>query len=387
MGKNRPQQHQGIALVLPGTKGNYLRMSSEKIRVLVVDDSATYRRIVRSALEDDAEIEVVGTAANGKIALQKIDQLRPDVVTLDIEMPEMDGLETLAEIGKKHPNLRAIMVSSTTERGASATIDALSLGAFDFVTKPASSGSMEESLTILQDELLPKIKRCVPQKTDRSAAPAAAPRRTVPKVFAEPFPIRREVVLIGVSTGGPNALMKLIPALPGDLPTGVLIVQHMPPLFTAQLAARLDSLSELTVREAQGNELVSPGEVLIAPGGRHMEVEKSGGEIRTRLTDEPPENNCRPAVDPLFRTAAKIYGKKALGVILTGMGHDGLDGTQALKEQGSFMIVQDEASCVVYGMPRFIVEGGLADRVLSLDDIADEIVQHVNGPFAARSGR
>ncbi len=359
-------------------------MTTEKIRVLVVDDSATYRRIVSSALENDPEIEVVGTAANGKIALQKIDRLHPDVVTLDVEMPEMDGLETLAALGKNHPQLRAIMVSSTTERGASATIDALTLGAFDFVTKPASSGSMEASLALLQEELLPKIKRCVPQKTERLAAPA--PRRSIPKISAEPFPIRREVVLIGVSTGGPNALMKLIPALPGDLPTGVLIVQHMPPLFTAQLAARLDSLSELTVKEAQGNELVSPGEVLIAPGGRHMEVDKRGDEIRTRLTDDSPENNCRPAVDPLFRTAAKIYGKKALGVVLTGMGHDGRAGAQALKEQGSLIIAQDEASCVVYGMPRFIVEEGLADRVLSLDDIADEIVQHVSGPFAARSG-
>lgn len=354
-------------------------MTAEKIRVLVVDDSATYRRIVSTALEADPDIEVLGSAANGVIALKKIEQLQPDVITLDVEMPEMDGLETLAALRKSHPTVQAIMVSSTTERGASATIDALSLGAFDFVTKPASAGSMEASQKTLQEELVPKVKKCKPQQSSSARPTRRQPAR---EISSQPFPIRRDVVLIGVSTGGPNALMQLIPELPGDLPAGVLIVQHMPPIFTAQLAERLNGISEISVKEAQGNETVSKGEVLIAPGGRHMEVVSRNGSVCTRLTDKPPENNCRPAVDPLFRTASEIYGKKALGVILTGMGSDGFIGSRNLKEKGATLIAQDESSCVVYGMPRFVVEGGLADQILPIEDIAGEIVRHVNGPFA-----
>jgi two-component system, chemotaxis family, protein-glutamate methylesterase/glutaminase len=356
---------------------------NKSIRVLVVDDSAVFRRLVSSTLEDDPGIDVVGTASNGKIALQRIEQLNPDVVTLDVEMPEMDGIETLAALQKLKSKVQVIMVSALTERGAAVTIDALSLGALDFITKPSGTGSIDASKALLRDSLVPKVKAFAPQeKID-------APKRQAPIIFKAPtvpqIPIRRDVVLIGVSTGGPNALAELVPKLPANLGAGVLIVQHMPPIFTAQLAARLNSISPLSVKEAQGGEIVRPGEVLIAPGGKHMVVEAHGGDKVTRITEDPPENNCRPAVDPLFRSAAPLYGNKVLGVILTGMGKDGFVGVRILKEKNVFVIAQDEASCVVYGMPKFIVEDGLADKVLPLGEIADEIAYQVAGSFVRRT--
>lgn len=353
-------------------------MGTDKIRVLVVDDSSIFRRIVTNALEGDAEIEVVGSAPNGKIALQKIERLRPDVLTLDVEMPEMDGLETLSILSKEYPGVQVIMVSSITERGAAATIDALSLGAFDFIAKPSGKKSFEASQQALKEELLPKVKRC---GTRNGVAVATAPRRVV-KPVVPTIPVRRDVVLIGVSTGGPNALQQVIPNLPGDLPAGVLIVQHMPPVFTAQLAARLNGLSALTVKEAKGGEKIEAGRVLIAPGGRHMVVETKAGLPIVSVNDDAPENNCKPAVDPMFRTAAEFYGKKSLGVILTGMGQDGLEGAKVLKAKSSYIIAQDEQSSVVYGMPRFIVENDLADKILPLSEIAGEITQIVTDPLA-----
>lgn len=355
-------------------------INNGKIRVLVVDDSAVFRRLVSSSLEDDPDIDVVGIASNGKIALQKIEQLKPDIVTLDVEMPEMDGIQTLAALQKQNSGVQVIMVSALTERGAAVTIDALSLGALDFITKPSGTGSIDASKVLLRDSLVPKVKAFFPKREK-----IVASRRPVSPIFKAPsvpqIPIRRDVVLIGVSTGGPNALAELVPKLPADLGAGVLIVQHMPPIFTAQLAGRLNGLSPLSVKEAQGGEVVRPGEVLIAPGGKHMVVAAQGEDKVIRITEGPPENNCRPAVDPLFRSAAPLYGKKAIGVILTGMGQDGFAGVRILKEQNTFVIAQDEASCVVYGMPRFIVEDGLADKVLPLGEIADEIAYQVAGSF------
>ncbi len=343
-----------------------------KIRVLVVDDSPVIRRLICEALKGEPSIQVVGTASNGKEALERVRVLKPEVITLDIEMPVMDGLTALKELRRIYPQARVIMFSSLTEKGAKATIKALSLGAFDFVTKP-SSRSLTDSLKRIKEELVPKIK---------SAAPLPTPSRPVPRrpVTAPHAPVsqrrpigrpvgRREVVAIGVSTGGPRALSDILPQFPVGFPVPILIVQHMPPLFTAQLAQRLDQISKLQVVEAKQGMPVLPGKVFIAPGDHHMEVREVGGARSIHLHKGPPENSCRPAVDVLFRSVANVYGGKSVGVILTGMGQDGLKGSRLLKEKGAFIIAQDEATCVVYGMPRAVVEAGLADMVLPLPEI------------------
>ena len=357
-------------------------MSQQKIRVLVVDDAAMYRRIVSDLLDSDPEIEVVGSASNGRIALQRIEQYQPDVVTLDIEMPEMDGLETLKQISQLHPHVGTIMVSAQTERGASITIDCLTSVAFDFVSKPSGTGSYEESQKVIREQLLPKVKQCA-QKSRKASSkilkPATAPRpvRRIPTNHV-PIILRREVVAIGVSTGGPTALAQLIPSSPAELRVGVLVVQHMPPTFTAQLANRLDSLSALKVKEAEEGDEIRAGSVLLAPGGKHMVVTNSNGSKRVSLNTGPPENSCRPAVDTLFRSVAELYKGKVVAAMLTGMGQDGVASTKLLKEKGAFVVAQNEATCVVYGMPKFVVDAGLSDMVLPLGLIGAEIVNQVN---------
>jgi len=344
-----------------------------RIRVLVVDDSPILRKLITEALRADREIEVVGTASNGKEAVEKAPKLRPDVITLDIEMPIMDGLTALEKLRKVYPKARVIMFSSLTEKGAKETIKALSLGAFDFVTKP-SSRSLSESIKRIQEELVPKIKSAAPRSVKRATRPTIT-HRTRPVASKKPGLSRRiltgkrEVVAIGVSTGGPKALAEVIPRLPANFPVPILIVQHMPPIFTAQLAQRLDQLSSLKVVEAsEGNPLV-PGKVFIAPGDKHMEVKTVGTSKVIHLHKGPPENSCRPAVDVLFRSVAKVYGGRSVGVILTGMGQDGLAGAKLMKEKGALIISQDEATSVVYGMPRAVVEAGIADYVLPLGEI------------------
>jgi two-component system chemotaxis response regulator CheB len=351
-----------------------------KIRTLVVDDSVVIRRLLSDCLTGDAEIEVVA-AASGRIALAKIPQINPDVVTLDVEMPDMNGLETLVEIRKLYPKLPVIMFSTLTERGGAATLDALSLGANDYVTKPANAGSVTIALQRVRDDLIPKIK-ALSGRAPGPVAPAAArvtPITTPPRRGAAPG--RQElidVVAIGVSTGGPNALAAMFPDLPAELPTPIVIVQHMPPLFTRLLAERLDARSGLAVREGTERGTLRPGEAWIAPGGRHMTVAHTlggGGEIR--LGDGPPENSCRPAVDVLFRSVVAAYGPRVLGVVLTGMGQDGLRGCERIREAGGQVIVQDEASSVVWGMPGFVARAGLADAILPLESISGEIVRRV----------
>ena len=358
------------------------------IRVLVVDDAVVVRRLFTSALAEDPALEVIGTAANGKIALAKIAQTPPDVVTLDVEMPEMDGLETLAAIRKAHPAVRVIMVSSLTERGAAVTIDALALGASDYVPKPGKSGGVDDTLRTLREVLIPKIRAL-----GAKAVAAAAPVPARPSPAAAPAArvgtpgVRVEIVAIGVSTGGPNALAALLPTFPADLAAPVLIVQHMPPLFTRLLAERLAGRCKLAVAEAVAGEPLLPGKVWIAPGDFHLSIDRGGGQPRLRTSQEPPENFCRPAVDVLFRSVADVYGRRALAVVLTGMGQDGLRGCRRVRQAGGQIVVQDEATSVVWGMPGYVAGEGLADRVLPLEEVGSEIVRRVQSGQSAPAPR
>jgi two-component system, chemotaxis family, protein-glutamate methylesterase/glutaminase len=361
-----------------------------KIRVLIVDDAVVVRRLVSDVLSSDPALEVAGTAANGRIALAKIPQVNPDVVTLDVEMPEMDGLATLAAIRKQYPVLPVIMFSTTTQRGAATTIDALTLGANDYVTKPANVGSVAAAMQCLRDQLIPKVKLWCSRATRSDTMPlrpggsfvyTPAPTRTP----AQPSVV--DIVAIGVSTGGPNALSTLMPQLPGDFPVPIVIVQHMPPIFTRLLAERLASKSALNVSEGAPGEEVFPGHVYVAPGNYHMIVKRDGATIRIQTNQDTPENSCRPAVDVLFRSVADVYGSRVLGVVLTGMGQDGLRGSECIRSAGGQVVVQDEQTSVVWGMPGFVSRAGLADRELPLDQVAPEIVRRVQKGRAVSTRR
>jgi two-component system chemotaxis response regulator CheB len=344
------------------------------IRVLVVDDSVVIRRLVTQVLSEDPDIEVAGIAANGVIALSRIPQVNPDVVSLDVEMPEMDGLETLRHIRKQFPNLRVIMFSTLTTHGAKHALEALSLGANDYVTKPSNVGSIERSMESLRTELIPKIKQFF------EAAPAPLPALAGVKPVAAYTPVvpyKPEVVAIGVSTGGPNALAQIFPEFPADFPCPILVVQHMPPLFTRMLAERLCKQSNLQVAEAAEGMNVEPGHALIAPGDYHMQVTRRERRLVVRLDQGPPQNSCRPAVDVLFSSLAKVCGGRVLSVVLTGMGQDGLRGAQELKTKGALVFAQDQATSVVWGMPGSVATAGLADKVLPLDRVVPEILRRV----------
>lgn len=347
------------------------------INVLVVDDAVVVRRMVTDILAADPDIRVVGTAANGRIALQKILQTPPDLVTLDIEMPEMDGLETLRELRKTHPKLPVVMFSTLTSRGAAATLDALALGASDYVTKPANVGSVATAQLRIREELIPKIKSLCGQ--GHQAAPPMVPQPARAAIPAAPRPQSQSAsvsaLVIGVSTGGPNALAVVMPQLPRGLSVPVAIVQHMPPMFTRLLAERLNAQCPLQVVEAKGGEAFVAGTVFVAPGDHHLILERRGTGVFTALTQAPPENFCRPAVDVLFRSAAGVYGDGVLGVVLTGMGQDGLRGSEEITRRGGRVIAQDEATSVVWGMPGFVTHAGLAERVLPIGDIATEVAR------------
>jgi two-component system, chemotaxis family, protein-glutamate methylesterase/glutaminase len=345
-----------------------------KIRVLTVDDSVVIRRILADILSQDSDIEVVGYASNGRLALAKIPQLNPDLITLDIEMPEMDGLETLTELRKTYPKLPVIMFSTLTERGAEATLEALSRGATDYVAKPANVGSVSAGIQSVKAQLIPRIKALCPH-----FKPASSPsiHRLAPigtnLQSGESKPHRSDIVVIGSSTGGPQALTVVLKSLPADFPVPVAVVQHMPPIFTRNLANRLNQECELEVREAVGGEILEPGKVFIAPGDFHMELQRVGPFAKTVLHQAPPENSCRPSVDVLFRSAAQVYGMGTLGVVLTGMGQDGLRGAEHIVQKGGTMVVQDEATCVVWGMPRAIADAQLAHSIQPLTLIANEL--------------
>jgi two-component system chemotaxis response regulator CheB len=344
------------------------------IRILVVDDSVVIRRLLADTLAGDRALEVVGTASDGRIALAKISLLKPDLVTLDIEMPVMDGLEALREIRKLYPKLPVIMFSTLTERGAAATLDALSLGASDYATKPSNTGSPAAALERIRVELIPKIK----------ALCGLAPLKLLPlphtrpvlKVRVRSNP-RIEIVAIGTSTGGPNALAEVLPRIPGDFPVPIVVVQHMPPIFTRLLAERLASHSAIPVEEGSAGVLLLPGHAWIAPGNFHMKVIRAGLGWRLNLNQGPPENSCRPAVDVLFRSVAVAYGANVLGVVMTGMGADGVLGAQDIRDAGGDVIIQDEASSVVWGMPGLVDASGLADAAYPLNRLGAEITRRV----------
>lgn len=350
-----------------------------KLRALIVDDATVMRRLVTEVLRRDPGIEVAGTAPNGRIALEKLTQINPDFVTLDVEMPEMDGLQTLREIRKTHPKLPVIMFSMITQRGAAATLDALAAGASDYVTKPSTSVSLEDSIARLEQELLPKIRAHFRKSGTvvpvRPATVAPARVRPTRPGGAKTF----DLLCIATSTGGPNALNFVFAGLATPLPVPVVIVQHMPPMFTGLLAERLDRLPGCAVRcsEAREGETLQAGHAYIAPGGRHLAVERHGeGHYVARLLDTPAENSCRPAADVLFRSAAET-GARALALVMTGMGEDGLRGCEHLSENDATILAQDEASSVIWGMPGAVVRAGLADSVLPLGEIAGEITRRL----------
>lgn len=350
----------------------------ERIRVMVVDDSTVIRRLVTSALDQDSAIEVVGTAPNGAIGLQRIPQLNPDVITLDIEMPDMDGLEMLRRIRKDYPSVRVLMLSTLTERGAAKTLEALQLGADDYLAKASSEDSRLNSNSEFRDELCLKVKQFFRfQEPSRFNAPLPQSSRELeyPKAPAKSAGMPVSVVAIGTSTGGPTALGAILPKFPASFPLPVLIVQHMPPLFTRLLSERLNSVCALHVEEAAQGTVVEPGKIIIAPGDYHMKLLSDQGKVSVLLDQSAQENFCRPAVDVLFRSAAEIYGGSTVAIVLTGMGQDGLRGAEKLKEKGARIIAQDESSSVVWGMPGAVVKSGVADRVLPLDQIVSEVMR------------
>jgi two-component system chemotaxis response regulator CheB len=357
--------------------------SGRKTRILIADDSAVMQSLLRSVVCTGAGLEVAGTAANGEAALSAIETIRPDLVLLDVEMPVMDGLVTLRKLRARGHKMPVIMCSSLTQRGAKVTIEALAGGASDYVAKPAGQAGREAAIRALARELIPKIKALTVQLPPppqaafpgTSRMPLVFPLVPLPK--AQPISSVPVVLAIGVSTGGPAALDILLPALPASFPLPVLVVQHMPELFTRLLAERLNGRCPLQVREAVEGEPVRVGTVYIAKGNWHMEVvaaARTSTPPTLRLHQGAPENHCRPAVDVLFRSAAAVYGAGVLAVVLTGMGSDGMLGCRVICEHGGSVLAQDQASSTVWGMPGAVANAGLAHKVLPLNAIAPEIL-------------
>jgi two-component system chemotaxis response regulator CheB len=334
-----------------------------RIRVLVVDDSALMRKLIPQMLESDSSIEVVGTAMDGTFCLKKIEELQPHVVTLDLQMPGMNGIDTLKEIMRRNP-LPVIVVSSHSTEGASVTLKALGLGAFDFVTKPQdASAHMAETAS----QLIAKIKAASGAKIVRPGTLGAAPAHPEKISASKIIPPPSKLVAIGISTGGPQALEFLLAQLPPDFPGSIVIVQHMPEGFTEMFARRLDEVCSLRVKEAQSGDVLQAGRVLICPGSRHIKVKRmSRGDVAI-LNDDPRVNGHRPSVDVLFHSVAEEFGPHAIAAIMTGMGDDGAEGLGAVKKAGGMTIAQNEESCVVFGMPKAAIERGYATRVVALD--------------------
>ncbi|WP_300667669.1 chemotaxis response regulator protein-glutamate methylesterase [Desulfoluna sp.] len=367
----------------------------DPIRIMVVDDTILYRKVIGDVIASIPGAEVCGTAANGRFALTKINTFKPDLITLDIEMPEMNGLELLEQLKKTGTKLpRIIMLSTLTTKGGDMTIRALELGAFDFITKP-QSGTAAENMEKIRAQLTPAITSLIQEKKFRSrlsntratlartvlpreskekktVIPVTPPPRRIPRTVSRPS----EVVAIGISTGGPNALAAMLPKLPADIGVPLLIVQHMPPVFTKSLAGSLNNKCAIEVKEAEDGDLLKPGLALIAPGGKQMRVEahRDGIHRLVRITDDPPENSCRPSVDYLFRSIAGHYVGRATGIIMTGMGQDGFKGLQKMHENGAVILAQDEASCTVYGMPKAPAEAGITDKVVPLSEMARALI-------------
>ncbi|MBN2810077.1 MAG: chemotaxis response regulator protein-glutamate methylesterase [Deltaproteobacteria bacterium] len=370
------------------------------IKVLIVDDTILYRKVIGDILKEESDIEVVGTANNGRIAISRIESLKPDLLTLDIEMPVCNGLEVLEYLKENHPQTGAIMLSSLTRKGGDMTMKALELGAFDFMPKP-EGGSMAENQAFIKKDLIAKIRmyarRHLLKRLLQGEAPQTAPNRSAPGytpraasalqsptgVLTQPVASKKRhfsstIIAIGISTGGPNALSRMLPMLTAPIGVPIVIVQHMPPLFTKSLADSLNNKCSLNVKEAEDGEILSNDVVYIAPGGKQMKIiANPGGHGKIKITDDAPENNCKPSADYLFRSVAGVYQERATGVIMTGMGNDGTKGLRLIKRHGSPVIAQDEESCVVYGMPKEAVNAGVVDISLPLDRIAAEIVKTI----------
>jgi two-component system chemotaxis response regulator CheB len=356
-----------------------LNLPEELLRIMVVDDSALYRQLIRNVLRDVPGVEVVGMAQSGQEVLDQIDRLAPDLLTLDVRMPGMDGIDVLRELKKRRSPTRAIMVSSLTANGAQVTMDALLEGAFDFILKPGLPDATANRQALL-DALSEKIRIFRGSQAGRAIRRATlpAPRLSTPP---KPSPPRTtavcDAVAIGTSTGGPMALREVLSRLPGDFPVPVLIVQHMPAQYTHSLAQRLNENSPLEVVEACDGMTLEPGWAFLAPGGRHMKVVQRGARNKIQLTDDPPENSCRPSVDYLFRSAAEVFGGRVVAAVMTGMGRDGTEGCRTLKARGAYVIAQHPEGCVVYGMPKAVIEEELADRVVPLHEMAAALVHLV----------
>ncbi len=357
----------------------------DPIRVLVVDDSSVVRRIVKEALAAEADLTIAAEAATGIIAIEQMRLTNPDLVVLDIEMPEMDGLTALTQIHKEFPRTPVIMFSSLTELGAKATLEALSRGASDFFAKPSGAGGIDAARALIRVELVPAIralcagKSAIATKSKPIAVrPDVSPPRAATAIELGKAATRIDVVAIGASTGGPNALAELFAELPSRFPVPIVVVQHMPPMFTQLLAARLTKHSQIATAEAEPGVQLEPGKAYLAPGDFHLVIGRDGNQVRCRLHQGDRENACRPAVDPLFRSVAEVYGKHTLAVVLTGMGQDGLKGCESIHSAGGQIIVQDEASSVVWGMPGYVSRAGLADRTLPLALVAGEISRRVS---------
>jgi two-component system, chemotaxis family, protein-glutamate methylesterase/glutaminase len=362
-------------------------MNDRPLRLLVIDDSALYRQLVRNVLREIPGVEVVGMAKGGQEALSLIDELTPDLLTLDVQMPIMNGIELLRALKAKRSRVRAIMLSSLTANGAQTTTDALLEGAFDFIHKPSGADATANRQKLLDEltqkiaafQLTPALRRGL--RTTPGPSPPTTPHAASFRSLAGPEGAapRCDAVVIGTSTGGPVALSQVLPALPGSFPAPIFIVQHMPPQYTQSLANRLNERSEIEVVEGADGMTVAAGFAYIAPGGQHMKVERRGGRVVIGITADPPENSCRPAVDYLFRSASELYGAKLIAVIMTGMGRDGTEGCRAIKQRGGHVITQDAEGCAVFGMPKAVADEQLADETLPLGLIAEGLTRKVSG--------
>lgn len=362
------------------------------MKALVVDDTALYRKILSEALRGLPGIEKVQATASGELALKILANEPFAFVLLDVHMPGMDGLETLDKIRENHPGVDVIMISGVSDHGATSTVNALNLGALEFIRKPEGNNA-EESMTVLKNRLRPLMRLVETRQithrvtqggnkmpaSRKTAPPVATPKApSLPKAVSKvaPPPKKFEVMVIGISTGGPRSLVEVIPALPADFPIPILIVQHMPPKFTEALALDLDRRSPLTVVEGREGQVVETGKVYIAPGGKHMVARKNNTHIEIAVNTEPPENSCRPAADVLFRSVADAYGGKGvLAAVMTGMGSDGTKGLALLKQKGCYCVTQSEKTCVVYGMPMCVEQAGLSDESADLNDLAKRFTE------------
>jgi len=368
-----------------------------RTRILIVDDSAVMRSLLRSVIATDPGLDVAGTAADGASALHAISLNAPDLVLLDVEMPGMDGLATLRELRQRDHKMPVIMCSSLTQRGATVTIEALAIGASDYVPKLPGQPGREAAVSALAQELIPKIHALTRSSQPLAVnlpAPRPAPADSPAPAFL-PLPLSSpRIVAIGVSTGGPAALDVVLPALPGDFPLPIVIVQHMPEVFTGLFAERLNRRCSVHICEGPEGAPVNPGIAYIARGNWHMQVvasARAGRPATIHLNQDPPENHCRPAVDALFRSVAGVFGSGVLAVVLTGMGSDGLAGCRLIRSAGGIVLAQDEATSTVWGMPGAVVQAGLAHRVLPLHSIAAEILRvvarapkaHIPAPMVA----